>query len=98
MKKKLLPLLFLAAALSILIYVSSSVSTLSESREAAAKQHLEDAIRKAAVACYSAEGAFPPNLDYIQTHYGLRYDPSQFLVHYELFASNLMPDITVMEK
>ena len=63
-----------------------------------AGQQLEDALRRAAVACYGAEGYYPPNADYLQTHYGIRYDTDRYLVHYELFASNVIPEISVLKK
>ena len=59
---------------------------------------LEDAILRAAVACYAAEGAYPPDVAYLVEHYGLSVDESRYIVHYEIFAENLMPDITVMDK
>ena len=34
----------------------------------------------------------------MQNHYGLQYDAQKYQIHYEIFASNLMPDITVIEK
>lgn len=96
--KKIRAVFFLCAVVAVLLMFSRSVSGLSEKQDAAAKQHLEDAIRRTAVACYGAEGVFPPSIEYMQQYYGLQYDQSQLHVHYELFASNLMPDITVMEK
>ena len=62
------------------------------------RQQLETALHRAAVACYAAEGFYPPDVSYLMDHYGLRYDTDAYWVHYELFASNLMPDITVIEK
>ena len=35
---------------------------------------------------------------YLQLHYGFTYDESRYRIHYQLTASNLMPDITVVEK
>ena len=32
----------------------------------------------------------------MRQHYGLTYDESRYLVHYELVASNLLPKIHVM--
>ena len=61
------------------------------------KTKLEDAVRRAAVACYAAEGAYPPDVDYLVEHYGLTVDESRFIVHYDIFAENLMPDITVLD-
>ena len=60
------------------------------------KIKLENAIRRSAVACYAAEGAYPPDVDYLIEHYGLSVDESRYIVHYDIFAENLMPDITVL--
>lgn len=61
-------------------------------------RHLEQALRRTAVACYAAEGAYPPDLAHMVNHYGLQYDETRFQVYYHIFASNLMPDITVLVK
>lgn len=74
------------------------LSRLEQDRQAQAKAVLEDALRRTAVSCYAAEGVYPPDVEYMQTHYGLQYDESRFTVRYEVYASNLMPDITVLDK
>lgn len=56
---------------------------------------VSDAVRQAAVTCYAVEGAFPATLDYLKDHYGLRYDEDDYIVFYEAFASNQLPDIRV---
>lgn len=61
-------------------------------------QQLETALRRAAVACYAAEGIYPPNLDYLIEHYGVQIEGERYAVFYDIFADNLMPDITVLEK
>jgi hypothetical protein len=50
------------------------------------------------VACYAAEGVYPPDLDYLKEHYGLQINEERYTVFYEIFAENLMPAITVLEK
>ena len=58
-------------------------------------------IRKASgscVACYAAEGVYPPDLAYLEEHYGVQIDEERFTVSYVVFGSNLMPDITVLEQ
>ena len=60
-------------------------------------QGLEDAIHRAVVSCYATEGFYPPTLDYVEEHYGIQIDSSRYAVFYEIFAENLMPDITVLE-
>ncbi|MBO5123064.1 MAG: hypothetical protein J6B99_07870, partial [Oscillospiraceae bacterium] len=62
------------------------------------RQQLETALRRAAVACYAAEGIYPPTVEYLQQHYGVQIEEERYIVFYEIFANNLMPDITVLEK
>ena len=50
------------------------------------------------MACYAAEGIYPPDISYLEEHYGIQIDKDRFAVYYDVFASNLMPDITVIEK
>ena len=38
------------------------------------------------------------HLDYLKEHYGLTYDETRYIVNYEVMGSNLMPDVTVLEK
>lgn len=64
-------------------------------REQAAR--LEEALRKAAVTCYAVEGRYPATLDYLTEHYGVVIDPERFLVQYEIYAPNMMPDIQVVD-
>lgn len=84
--------------LAVLLCFLVAVSRLEQGRQAEGKQQLEDALRRTAVACYASEGFYPPSVDYMRQHYALRYDEEQYVVRYEVIASNLMPDITVLEK
>ena len=83
---------------ALLLCFAVSVSRLDQGHRGVYKQQLETALRRASAACYAAEGFYPPDVAYLVEHYGLRYDADAYWVHYELFASNLMPDITVVEK
>ena len=56
---------------------------------------LVEQVRRAAVACYASEGRYPQSLSYLEEEYGLRYDKERFIVRYDAFASNIMPDIAV---
>ena len=55
------------------------------------------AVHNAALTCYAVEGAYPTSLEYLRAHYGLAYDQSRYMVRYDSFGSNLMPDISVTE-
>ena len=86
-------LLLLTAALCFF----QALSNLDRGQGEAGRQQLEDALRRAAVACYATEGIYPPHLDYLTEHYGIQVDESRYAVFYDIFAENLMPDITVVE-
>lgn len=85
-------------ALAVLLCFLIAVSQLEQGRSEAGRQQLEAAVRRTAAACYAQEGFYPPNVAYMQAHYGLQYDEDAYRVHYEIFASNLMPEITVVER
>ena len=93
MKKRSILLL-----LAVLLCFLMAISRLEQGANAEGKQQLEDALRRTAVACYASEGFYPPDVDYMVQHYGLQYDEDAYRVHYEIFASNLMPEITVVER
>ena len=58
-------------------------------------QMVQDSVRRAVVSCYAIEGRYPDSFDYLKEHYGLSVDEEKYFVHYEVFASNLMPEITI---
>jgi hypothetical protein len=49
------------------------------------------------VACYAAEGIYPPDLQYLKERYGIQVDEYRYTVYYNRFAQNLMPEVTVLE-
>jgi len=84
--------------LAVLGCFLTGLSSLDSSHRAEDRQLLEEAFRRGAVACYAAEGVYPPDADYLCRNYGITYDKELYAVHYTVFASNLMPDITVTER
>ena len=59
-------------------------------------ENVRSATLRAAVACYSVEGVYPDNVEYLVEHYGLRYDTETFILQYDAFAENILPDIRVL--
>ncbi|MBP3701950.1 MAG: hypothetical protein J6I64_08665 [Lachnospiraceae bacterium] len=84
-------------AVGVMLWFLSALSNLGQGHAAEDKQQLEQALTRAAVACYAAEGVYPPDVAYLEEHYGIQIDHSLYTVKYEVIASNLMPDITVLE-
>lgn len=90
----LVPLILILA----LVWFSAALSDLERGRHEEGMRQLEDSIRRAAVACYAAEGIYPPDLAYLTEHYGIQIDEGQYFVHYEAIAENLMPEIAVISQ
>lgn len=91
-----IPLLAVLAA-AVLLCFSIGVSRLEQGQREEGKRQLETALRRAAVACYAAEGAYPQDLSYLTEHYGVQVNEKRYTVYYDIFGSNIMPDITVLE-
>ena len=85
-------------ALLVLFCFLSAVSNLTSGRQSEDMDKLEEVLRRAAVACYAAEGIYPPDLEYLQERYGVQIDEKRYVVDYMAIADNLMPDITILEK
>ncbi len=81
----------------ILLCFLAALSRLEQGQQEKGRQQLEEAMRRTAVSCFASEGAYPPSVAYMEQRYGLQYDHQRFTVRYEIFASNLMPEITVLE-
>lgn len=91
----LLPVLAFSLLLGLFGYGLGSVSALTESERL---RTTKEAVVRAAVHCYAAEGMYPQSLEYLEEHYGLTVDTQDFVVDYRCFASNVMPDITVLPR
>ncbi len=61
-------------------------------------ERIESNIRKAAITCYSIEGFYPSDLDYLEENYGLVINDQEINVFYQVVGSNIFPDIMVTRK
>ena len=57
-------LLLPVTAVLVLLCFLTALSNLEQGQDDEGKRQLEDAIRRSAVACYAAEGIYPPDLSY----------------------------------
>lgn len=79
----------------VFYFVLFGINDIRGKMTASGLETTEQNLRRAAAACYALEGQYPPSLEYLTENYGLNIDEERYAVHYEAFASNLMPDITV---
>ena len=98
MKKPLKFLIYLVLLALVLGLSLTALSRILRVKGQEDLQNLTEALRRGAVACYAQEGFYPPDLDFLLEYSGITWDRDRCWIHYEIFASNLMPDITVIEK
>ncbi|MSS64714.1 hypothetical protein [Velocimicrobium porci] len=91
--------------MSILIFVIIAtllflriVGQTQEQQRQEGRKQLENALHKAVMTCYITEGVYPPTVMYIEKNYGIQIDEDEYTVFYEVFADNIMPEITVLLK
>ena len=87
-------IIFLALLIAI-IYSISQMQTLQDNQSS---QELTDAISRSCVHAYANTGAYPESIEELERTYGINIDETKYVVHYEIFASNIMPEITVIAK
>jgi len=88
----IVPLLF---TLAIMAVVYLGIQQAGASSEAEGIRLLEEALMRVAIHSYAVNGYFPPNVDYMSEHFAVYVDRTRFVVHYVVFAENMLPDIRV---
>lgn len=95
---------WLSTALGALLFLAVAAWMLRGVREAAALSEreglrvAEDAVRRAAVSAYALDGAYPATYEDLKERSGIAVDEERYIVFYDAFASNLMPEITVLAR
>lgn len=90
-----IPILLFAVIFILFLGGIRSVSEVTYTKQ---QESLETAITRGIAQCYAVEGMYPPDIQYLREHYGLTFDETEFLVDYEVYGSNLMPEFTVLRK
>ena len=84
-----------AAALALLM---GALAHVDASQGEEGRRQLEESIRRAAVSCYASEGVYPATIEELEQDYGIQVDEARYVVFYEIFADNIMPEITVLAR
>ncbi len=89
-----MPVLMVGAMICLI----TALGNVSEGQDEESLKQVQDTVKKAVVNCYSIEGAYPATLAYVEDYYGLQIDHEKYDVFYDIFADNIMPEITVIPK
>ena len=91
-------LIMLGTALIIILATLAGLDSFWKGHSASRPEDIQKAILDACVQCYALEGSYPPSLEYLENHYGLILDRDKYYFYYEVFASNVMPNVEVFRK
>lgn len=89
---------FAALFLMTVIFMTAGLQQAAMQEREEEKRLAEESVRRGVITCYALEGVYPPDYAYLKQNYGVQVNEEKFSVFYEVFASNIMPDITVVEK
>ena len=94
-RESLTPVVF---TLAVIVAILIGLWETEASSRAEGLRLLEESVMRAAVQCYAVEGRYPDGIQRIEKRYGVYIDRTRYAVHYEIFASNILPDVTVLER
>ena len=99
--KSLVPVLKCIPAVIILVLIIAvavfSFNDIGENANSEGLSITEKAVKRAIITCYAQEGNYPESIDYLKENYGLRIS-DEYTVFYNMFATNIMPDVRVERK
>lgn len=84
--------------LVVAAFVGVGLQQASAVQQTEALRIARESILRSAISCYALEGNYPASYEYLKENYGLQVDEEKYSVFYNVFASNIMPDVTVVEK
>lgn len=88
-------LLFSILLMLLLIFGIHNTAQSSDEQDL---QRIQSAISKAVITCYSIEGYYPKDYQYLKDNYGLYIDETRYQIHYDWIGNNIRPDIAVFVK
>lgn len=94
LKENILSLLLFVAVLVVLCY---GLSSAQEGSDQEGLRIVEESVSRGVMSCYAIEGSYPQSFEYLKEHYNLNIDEDKYSVQYTVFASNIMPTVTVIE-
>lgn len=97
MKKTILTVLSLfVAAVLLTAFLVGTLPRIRRSVREESRSTIREAVIRCAMECYAVEGAYPASLSYLEEHYGLIINHRDYIVSYNAFASNVLPEVQVL--
>lgn len=91
-------LLGVALFAAVAVWVALGVRDAARLSDEEGLRLAREAIDRAVVSCYALEGVYPATYEELKVKSGLAIDEEKYIVIYDIFASNIRPSVTVMER
>lgn len=91
---------FIIGAIVLVLFIALIMNGINQAKTSIAsnaKDRLQEAIKNTAIQAYSIEGEYPHSIAEMEEKYGLRYDKERFFIDYNIIASNILPDIFIVD-
>ena len=85
----------LVAAVVILLIGVILFTRLDLDMNRQAVESLRNTVTEACVQCYAIEGAYPADVNYLEEHYGVRYDAAKYTVSLDAGSKNDLPAVEI---
>lgn len=82
----------------VFLLIAHAISSISNYADEQEYISLQQALKEDITTCYALEGVYPESLEYLEDNYGLHYNSDKYFIDYKIIASNIYPDITIIEK
>lgn len=74
------------------------LSNINKSTENLDIDRVKNSLDTALISCYSVEGHYPENIQYLKKYYGFTYDINSYFITYDRQGDNIYPNIYVYRK
>lgn len=85
-----------AALVIVLLVIYLTIPSAGKDVREEGRTAIREAVIHSAVQCYAVEGVYPPSLQYMEEKYGLRVNHDDYIIFYDVFASNQLPNVQVL--
>lgn len=96
-KRRRLVALAVAVCVVAIVLVIALNAIFSNAKDQGAAS-IRNTILNSAMQCAAIEGSFPTNLAYLEDNYDLRINHDDYVVIYEVLASNAVPSVVVVPR
>lgn len=98
MRRYCVLILTFVVSIAFLLLIAFGFIGFNKSLQQQQLTQVRQSVQAAIIHCYSLEGSYPPNLEYLSKNYGLIIDNKHYIYDYSIFASNIPPEVHIYKR